>query len=111
MGKTTLGLRFLLSIEEDSELAGSWQAVAFNEESYGIGDLADFWLTALDHLSRATDEPRWAERADAIREDESDPERQAVYARAALRDLPSGEREASHPVRREPRRHFRTTRK
>ena len=87
MGKTTLGLRFLLSIEEVSEFAGSWQPVAFDEESYGIGDLADFWLTALDHLSRTTDEPRWAERADAIREDESDPERQAVYARAALRDF------------------------
>ena len=87
MGKTTLGLRFLLSIEEASEFAASWQPVAFDEESYGIGDLADFWLTALDHLSRATDEPRWAERADAIREDENDPERQAVYARAALRDF------------------------
>ena len=87
MGKTTLGLRFLLSIEEVSEFAGSWQPVAFDEESYGIGDLADFWLTALDHLSHATDEPRWTERADAIREDESDPERQAVYARAALRDF------------------------
>ena len=87
MGKTTLGLRFLLSIEEVSEFAASWQPVAFDEESYGIGDLADFWLTALDHLSRATDEPRWAKRADAIREDEYDPERQAVYARAALRDF------------------------
>ncbi len=87
MGKTTLGLRFLLSIEEVSEFAASWQPVAFDEESYGIGDLADFWLTALDHLSRATDEPRWAEQADAIREDENDPERQAVYARAALRDF------------------------
>ena len=87
MGKTTLGLRFLLSIEDDPELAAGWQAVAFDEESYGIGDLADFWLTALHHLSRATDEPAWAERADALRQDESDAERQAVYARAALRDF------------------------
>ena len=87
MGKTTLGLRFLLSIEDDPELATSWQAVAFDEESYGIGDLADFWLTALHHLSRATDDPAWAERADALRQDESDAERQAVYARAALRDF------------------------
>ena len=87
MGKTTLGLRFLLSIEDDLELAANWQPVTFDEESYGIGDLADFWLTALDHLSRATDEPRWAERADALREDESDTERQAAYARAALRDF------------------------
>ena len=87
MGKTTLGLRFLLSIEDDPELAASWQAAAFDEESYGIGDLADFWLTALHHLSHATDEPAWAERADALRQDESDAERQAVYARAALRDF------------------------
>ena len=87
MGKTTLGLRLLLSLKDDSELAASWQPVAFDEESYGIGDLADFWLTALDHLARATDESRWSDRADALRVDESDPERQAVYARAALRDF------------------------
>ena len=87
MGKTTLGLRFLLSIKEEPELAAIWQTIAFHEESYGIGDLADFWFTALHHLSRATDEPRWAERADALRQDESDTERQAVYARAALRDF------------------------
>ena len=87
MGKTTLGLRLLLSLEDDSELAASWQPVAFDEESYGIGDLADFWLTTLDHLARATDESRWSERADALRVDESDPARQAVYARAALRDF------------------------
>ena len=87
MGKTTLGLRFLLSIEEDPELAALWQAVAFDEESYGIGDLADFWLTALHHLARSTEDRRWADRADALRQDERDPERQAVYARAALRDF------------------------
>ena len=86
MGKTTLGLRFLLSIKEDPELAEIWQAVAFDEESYGIGDLADFWLTALHHLARSTDDPQWADRADALRQDESDTERQSVYARAALRD-------------------------
>ena len=87
MGKTTLGLRFLLSIEENPELAALWQVVAFDEESYGIGDLADFWLTALHHLARSTEDRRWADRADALRQDERDPERQAVYARAALRDF------------------------
>ena len=87
MGKTTLGLRFLLSIEEDPELAAHWQAVAFDEESYGIGDLADFWLTALHHLARSTEDRRWTDRADALRQDERDPERQSVYARAALRDF------------------------
>lgn len=87
MGKTTLGLRFLLSINEDLELAANWQPVAFHEESYEIGDLADFWFAALRHLSRATNEPRWAERADALWEDEKNTERQAAYARAALRDF------------------------
>ena len=49
--------------------------------------MADFWLTALHHLARSTGAPRWGERADALKQDESDVERQAVYARAALRDF------------------------
>ena len=86
MGKTTLGLRFLHAVEETPELAAIWQPVPFHEESYEIGDLADFWLTALRHLSRATDNPEWADRADALARDERDPERLAAYALAALVD-------------------------
>ena len=86
MGKTTLGLRFLHAVAESPELAAIWQPVPFHEESYGIGDLADFWLAALRHLSRATDNPEWADRADALVRDERDQERLASYALAALVD-------------------------
>ena len=86
MGKTTLGLRFLHSVAETPDLAAAWQPVPFYEESYGIVDLADFWLAALDHLTRATDEPEWAGRADALTREERDGERLAAYAIAALMD-------------------------
>ena len=86
MGKTTLGLRFLHAVEETPELAAIWQPVPFHEESYGIGNLADFWLAALHHLSRATDNAEWADRADALAGDHRDQERLASYALAALVD-------------------------
>ena len=87
MGKTTLGLRFLYAVEDDPNLAAQWQPVAFHEESYGIGNLAEFWLAALHHLTRATGDPRWADRADSLAEDEEDTERLAAYALAALLDF------------------------
>ena len=87
MGKTTLGLRFLCAVAESPSLTAEWQPVLFHEESYGIGDLADFWLTALRHLTRATEDPQWANRADALLKDEGDPRRLAAYARAALSDF------------------------
>ena len=87
MGKTTLGLRLLHEILETPELAANWQPVAFHEESYGIGDLADFWLAALRHLTRATDDPQWEDRAKALQKDEKDTDRQAAYALASLMDF------------------------
>ena len=87
MGKTTLGLRFLYAVEDDPNLAAQWQPVAFHEESYGIGNLAEFWLAALHHLTRATGDPRWADRADSLAEDEGDTERLAAYALASLLDF------------------------
>ena len=87
MGKTTLGLRFLYAVEDDAELSAQWQPVAFHEESYGIGSLAEFWLASLEHLTRATGDPRWADRADSLAEDEGDTQRLAAYALAALLDF------------------------
>ena len=87
MGKTTLGLRFLLAVRETPTLARQWQPVAFHEESYEIGDLADFWSAALRHLTRATEDARWADRADALAQDEPDSQRQAAYAFASLMDF------------------------
>ena len=86
MGKTTLGLRFLHAVAEAPTLAAAWQPVPFHEESYEIADLADFWIAALSHLTRATEEPEWADRADALTKDERDTERLAAYAIAALLD-------------------------
>ena len=87
MGKTTLGLRFLYAIGEDPELRVRWQPVAFHEESYGIVDMADFWVAALRHLTRATEANRWADRADALISSEGDNQRLAAYALAALTDF------------------------
>ncbi len=87
MGKTTLGLRFLYAVAESPDFAAHWQPVPFYEESYDVGDLADLWLAALRHLTRATDDPRWESKADALAADERDPERRSVYAFAALMDF------------------------
>lgn len=87
MGKTTLGLSLLQAVREDRELASNWQPVPFHEESYDIGDLADFWLAALRHLTRATGERRWGDRADQLWQDEDNAERLAVYAMAELLDF------------------------
>ena len=87
MGKTTLGLRFLQAVRETPDLAEAWQPVAFHEESYQVTDLADFWLTALRHLTRATRDSRWADKAEALSADEKDPQRLAAYALSALIDF------------------------
>ena len=87
MGKTTMGLMCLRRVEQDPALAALWQPVPFHEESYGIGDLADLWLTALRHLAHATGDSQWAERADALVAGEPDADRQAAYALAALLDF------------------------
>ena len=87
MGKTTLGLRFLHAVEESPDLAANWQPVPFYEESYDVGNLADFWLAALRHLTRATKHSQWEDKANALAQDERDPERLTAYALAALMDF------------------------
>ena len=87
MGKTTIGLRFLHEILDTPALAAIWQPVAFHEESYGIGNLADFWLTGLHHLTRAVEDEQWADRADALARDEENTKRLAAYSLAALMDF------------------------
>ena len=80
MGKSTLGLRLMHKIEEDCDLSEAWQPLPFDEESYEIADAADFWLTALNHLSRATGDPTWAESATALAQGETDSRRVEAYA-------------------------------
>ena len=90
MGKTTLGLRFLQAVREAPDLAAAWQPVPFDEESYEVTDLGEFWLTALRHLSRATGEERWVNRADELARAERDPARRESYALASLLDFCEG---------------------
>ena len=87
MGKTTMGLMCLHRVKKDPALAAHWQPVAFHEESYGIGDLADLWLTALHHLAHTTGDSQWSEKAAALAAGERDANRQAAYALAALLDF------------------------
>ncbi|MCW1924495.1 tetratricopeptide repeat protein [Luteolibacter arcticus] len=53
MGKTTFLLALAYSIQRDAKLAREWLPVIFPEETYGIGDLADFWLQATEQLLHA----------------------------------------------------------
>ena len=87
MGKTTLGLRFLQAVKEKSDLAAAWQPVPFDEESYSVTNLGEFWLAALQHLARATGEERWRNRADELRRSEPDANRRESYALASLLDF------------------------
>ena len=50
MGKTTLLCALKYRVERDKKLAKNWLPIQFQEEQYGIGDLADFWLEALRYL-------------------------------------------------------------
>lgn len=86
MGKTTLGLRVLYEIEDNPTLSDTWQPVPFNEESYGISDAADLWLTALDHLSYAVDDGVWSEYSKKIAQSEPDSARLEAYALDALNE-------------------------
>src|SRR5215510_12807642 len=53
MGKTTVMLMVKFAIK-DRGLANQWQVVKFSEESYGIYDLADFWIEVINLLSAET---------------------------------------------------------
>jgi tetratricopeptide (TPR) repeat protein len=59
MGKTTVLLMVKFTLK-DRSLADRWQAVKFPEESYGVYDLADFWIEVLELLAHETgdDAPR-----------------------------------------------------
>ena len=49
-GKTTLLLRATVEIGNDPELSNLFFPVVFAEETYGIGNAADFWLEVLSRL-------------------------------------------------------------
>lgn len=66
MGKTTLLHRLAYAVEDDPDLGETWLPVLFDEEQLNVGELADFWLNALEMLSIAADDRTIKERADRL---------------------------------------------
>jgi DNA-binding transcriptional ArsR family regulator len=66
MGKTTVLLMVKFAIK-DRGLADRWQAVKFPEESYGIYDLADFWIETLNLIAADTADAELRQLADDLK--------------------------------------------
>src|SRR5262249_35246406 len=85
MGKTTMLLMLRFGILE-SPLSKSWVPVRFPEESYGINELADFWLATMQHLSQETSDASLIETADNLKQQFRESVTLGDAAVAALRD-------------------------
>ncbi|MGH8646732.1 MAG: tetratricopeptide repeat protein [Gammaproteobacteria bacterium] len=66
MGKTTVLLMVKFGIR-DRGLGERWQAVKFPEESYGVYDLADFWIEVLNLLASETNDVELGQRAESLK--------------------------------------------
>ncbi|MGH8607214.1 MAG: hypothetical protein ACREX9_07310, partial [Gammaproteobacteria bacterium] len=66
MGKTTVLLMVKFGIK-DRGLGERWQAVKFPEESYGVYDLADFWIEVLNLLATDTNDAELCQRAESLK--------------------------------------------
>jgi hypothetical protein len=86
MGKTTLLHRAAYAVEEDPELSRAWLPVLFDEEQFNVGELADFWLNALEALSVSAGRPDLRCLADDLAEKFRE-EALEEAAFSALRDL------------------------
>ncbi len=53
MGKTTMLLMLRFTVL-GAEIGRHWQPVMFPEESYGVNELTDLWLAALNHIAAET---------------------------------------------------------
>ncbi|MCX7108700.1 MAG: tetratricopeptide repeat protein [Proteobacteria bacterium] len=60
MGKTTLLCAIKHKLDRDETLTANWLPILFQEEQYGIGDLADFWLETIRHLESVLERPAQA---------------------------------------------------
>lgn len=85
MGKTTMLLMLRFAVLE-TDLGRKWQPVRFPEESYGINDLADFWMAALANLSYEVSQPALLETVDKLKAEYKDAGDLAGAAHAALKD-------------------------
>ena len=69
MGKTMLLLALSYRVERDPELSQEWLPVIFPEETYGIGDLADFWLFSASQLLGVLGKDAEIDRVEALRDE------------------------------------------
>jgi len=60
MGKTTLLCAIKHKLDRDETLTANWLPILFQEEQYGIGDLADLWLETIRHLESVLERPAQA---------------------------------------------------
>jgi tetratricopeptide (TPR) repeat protein len=66
MGKTTVLLMAKFAIN-DGNLSKRWHAVKFPEESYGVYDLADFWLEVLNIVAADTNDEQLQKQVEDLR--------------------------------------------
>src|SRR5260370_12178963 len=84
MGKTTVLLMVQLAIRERG--LDKWVPVKFPEESYHIGDLADFWIAVLEHTAAETNDQDLLARTDRIKKEYRDSLRLQQAALALIKD-------------------------
>jgi superkiller protein 3 len=85
MGKTTV-LLMVKFAAKDRCLTTRWQVVKFPEESYGVYDLADFWLEALTLIAHDTNDEELRQRAEQLRAEYPDNEDLQEAALAMIKD-------------------------
>ncbi|MBI4751931.1 MAG: tetratricopeptide repeat protein [Acidobacteria bacterium] len=85
MGKTTM-LLMLQFAARDGELKENWQPVRFPEESYGINDLADFWIESLTILAADTNDEELRKQTEQLEVEYSNSDELQEIGLAALKD-------------------------
>jgi len=59
IGKTMLALRVAAEVHRTPELNAKWYPLVFAEESYEVVSPGEFWLEAIFHLGKQTQDDRW----------------------------------------------------
>ncbi|EFK07308.1 sugar-specific transcriptional regulator TrmB [delta proteobacterium NaphS2] len=71
-GKTTLVHRVAVEIKRNEDLQTRWYPLIFSEESYEVVSAGEFWLEALFHLSRQTNDKKWKQTYDELKAETDD---------------------------------------
>lgn len=91
MGKTMLALRTAVHVTNDQELSRRWFPIVFSEESYEVCTAAEFWLRAVFHLAKQTNNHNLETHHDRLRE-ERDEKRLYERALSCLMDFADKEK-------------------